>query len=75
MDRVFEPDRLAIRNNRTICLLWAATAALFLVAIFFALVAVQFASMGLLAEVLIRTYHSANRRPPWTIARRLGSVD
>ncbi len=33
MDRVFEPDRLAIRNNRTICLLWAATAALFLLAI------------------------------------------
>jgi len=48
---------------------------LFLVAIFFALVAVQFASMGLLAEVLIRTYHSANRRPPWTVARRLGRVD
>ncbi len=33
MDRVFEPDRQAIRNNRTIYLLWAATAALFLLAI------------------------------------------
>lgn len=48
---------------------------LFLVAIFFGLVAVQFASIGLLAEVLIRTYHSANRRQPWTVTRRLGAVD
>ena len=45
---------------------------LFLVAIFFALVAVQFAFMGLIAEVLIRTYHSANRRPPWSVAERKG---
>ncbi len=44
---------------------------LFLVAIFFALVAVQFAFMGLLAEVLIRTYHRANRRPPYAIAEKL----
>jgi glycosyltransferase involved in cell wall biosynthesis len=41
---------------------------LFLVAIFFALVAVQFAVLGLLAEVLIRTYHSSNRRPPYSVA-------
>ncbi|MDA8244764.1 MAG: glycosyltransferase family 2 protein [Elusimicrobia bacterium] len=46
---------------------------LFLVAIFFALVAVQFAFMGLMAEVLIRTYHSANRRPPWAVAEKAGS--
>jgi len=44
---------------------------LFLVAIFFALVAVQFAFMGLMAEVLIRTYHSANRKPPYTVADKL----
>lgn len=44
---------------------------LFLVAIFFALVAVQFAFMGLMAEVLIRTYHSANRKPPYAIAEKL----
>jgi glycosyltransferase involved in cell wall biosynthesis len=44
---------------------------LFLVAIFFALVAVQFAFMGLMAEVLIRTYHSANRRPTYAIAEDL----
>jgi glycosyltransferase involved in cell wall biosynthesis len=45
---------------------------LFLVAIFFAIVAVQFAFMGLIAEVLIRTYHSANRRPPYTVAEESG---
>jgi glycosyltransferase involved in cell wall biosynthesis len=46
---------------------------LFLVAIFFALVAVQFAFMGLMAEVLIRTYHSTSRKPPYTVAEQLGS--
>ena len=45
---------------------------LFLVAIFFALVAVQFAFMGLMTEVLIRTYHSANRKPPYTVAEMVG---
>jgi glycosyltransferase involved in cell wall biosynthesis len=45
---------------------------LFLVAIFFALVAVQLAALGLLAEVLIRTYHSSNRRPPYTVAEEAG---
>ncbi|MDO8803890.1 MAG: glycosyltransferase [Elusimicrobiota bacterium] len=44
---------------------------LFLVAIFFALVAVQFAFMGLLAEVIVRTYHSANRKPPYSVAERI----
>ncbi|HBA59940.1 MAG TPA: glycosyltransferase [Elusimicrobia bacterium] len=48
---------------------------LFLVAIFFALVAAQFAFMGLIAEVLIRTYHSANRKPPYTVAERSQAVD
>lgn len=45
---------------------------LFLVAIFFALIAVQFAFMGLMAEVLVRTYHSANRKPPYTVAENIG---
>lgn len=45
---------------------------LFLVAIFFGIVAVQFAFMGLMAEVLIRTYHSANRKPPYAVAERTG---
>lgn len=45
---------------------------LFLLAIFFALVAVQFAVLGLLAEVLIRTYHSSSRRPPYNVAEKAG---
>ncbi len=43
---------------------------LFLVAIFFALAGMQFAFMGLMAEVMIRTYHSANRKPPYSIAEK-----
>jgi hypothetical protein len=34
---------------------------------------VQFAFMGLMAEVLIRTYHSANRRPPYAVAEESGT--
>ncbi len=45
---------------------------LFLLAIFFALVAVQFAALGLLAEVLIRTYHSSSRKPPYSVADEAG---
>ncbi len=45
---------------------------LFLVAIFLSLVAVQFGFMGLMAEILIRTYHSANRKPPYTVAEKAG---
>lgn len=45
---------------------------LFLLAIFFAMVAVQFAALGLLAEVLIRTYHSSSRKPPYSVAEEAG---
>ena len=41
---------------------------LFLLAVFMALAGIQFAVMGLLAEVIVRTYHSANRKPPYTVA-------
>ncbi|MBU2574409.1 MAG: glycosyltransferase family 2 protein [Elusimicrobia bacterium] len=40
---------------------------LFLVAIFFALVGVQFAFMGLLAEILVRTYYRSTRKPAYHI--------
>ncbi len=45
---------------------------LFLLAIFFALVGVQFAVLGLIAEVLIRTYHSSSRKPPYAVAEKAG---
>ena len=41
---------------------------LFLLAVFMALAGIQFAVMGLLAKVIVRTYHSANRKPPYTVA-------
>lgn len=40
---------------------------LFLVAIFFALVGVQFAFMGLMAEILVRTYYRSTRKPAYHI--------
>ena len=40
---------------------------LFLVAIFFALVGVQLAFMGLMAEILVRTYYRSTRRPAYRI--------
>ena len=47
---------------------------LFLLAIFFALVGVQFAVLGLIAEVLIRTYHSSSRKPPYAVAEKAGEA-
>lgn len=40
---------------------------LFLVAIFFALVGVQFAFMGLMAEILVRTYYRSTHKPAYHI--------
>lgn len=40
---------------------------LFLVAIFFALVGVQFAFMGLMAEIIVRTYYRSTRKFPYII--------
>ena len=39
----------------------------FLVAIFFAIVAIQFAFMGLMAEILVRTYYRSTHKPAYTI--------
>ncbi|MDA8132753.1 MAG: glycosyltransferase family 2 protein [Elusimicrobia bacterium] len=47
---------------------------LFLLSIFFALVGVQFAVLGLIAEVLIRTYHSSSRKPPYAVAEKAGEA-
>lgn len=45
---------------------------LFLVAIFFALVGIQFILLGLIAEMLMRTYYGASGRPPYRVRRRSG---
>jgi hypothetical protein len=48
---------------------------LFMLAIFSALVAVQFAALGLIAEVLIRTYHSSSRKPSYSVTEEAGSAE
>jgi len=45
---------------------------LFLVAIFFALVGIQFAFMGLMAEILVRTYYRSTRKPAYAIKETIG---
>jgi glycosyltransferase involved in cell wall biosynthesis len=45
---------------------------LFTIAIFFALVGVQFLAIGLLAELLIRIYFQSQDFRPYTIARKIG---
>ncbi len=40
---------------------------LFLVAIFFALAGLQFAFMGLMTEILVRTYYRSNHKPAYAI--------
>jgi glycosyltransferase involved in cell wall biosynthesis len=40
---------------------------LFLVAIFLAIVGVQFAFMGLMAEIMVRTYYRSTRKPAYVI--------
>jgi glycosyltransferase involved in cell wall biosynthesis len=45
---------------------------LFLIAIFFAVVGVQFIVLGLLAELLIRTYFESTDRVPYSIAKKIG---
>jgi glycosyltransferase involved in cell wall biosynthesis len=45
---------------------------LFLISIFFAVVGVQFLVMGLLAELLIRTYFESTDRPTYSIAKTEG---
>ena len=45
---------------------------LFLVAIFFALVGTQFILLGLIAEMLMRTYYGASGKPPYRVRRKAG---
>ncbi|KKW20989.1 MAG: Glycosyl transferase family 2 [Parcubacteria group bacterium GW2011_GWF2_50_9] len=44
---------------------------LFLVAIFFALAGIQFAFMGLMSEILVRTYYRSTRKPAYVIKETL----
>lgn len=44
---------------------------LFLVAIFFALVGIQLLLMGLIAEILVRTYYETNKKPAYSIREKI----
>lgn len=45
---------------------------LFILAMIFAVMAVQFLGMGLIAEIMIRTYFESQRKPAYRIAQRIG---
>lgn len=45
---------------------------LFLVSIFFALVGIQLILLGLLAEIVVRTYYEINDRPPYFVREKTG---
>jgi hypothetical protein len=45
-----------------------------LLAILLAVVGVQFISMGLLGEMLVRTYHESQRKPVYRVRQRLGGA-
>jgi glycosyltransferase involved in cell wall biosynthesis len=51
---------------------WVHRNPLFVIAMIFAVIAIQFFGLGLLAELLIRTYFESSARAPYSIARRIG---
>ena len=52
--------------------IWVHRNPLFLVSVFLGVVGVQFLALGLLAELLVRTYFEASDRVPYSIGRKLG---
>lgn len=52
--------------------IWVHRNPLFVIAMIFAVIAVQFFGLGLLAELLIRTYFESSARAPYSIVRRIG---
>jgi len=52
--------------------IWVHRNPLLLVGLFLGVVGVQFMALGLLAELLVRTYFEASQRLPYSIARKIG---
>ena len=52
--------------------IWVHRNPLFMIAMIFAVIAVQFFGLGLLAELLIRTYFESSARSPYSISRKAG---
>jgi hypothetical protein len=55
--------------------IWVHRNPLFSIAAFSALLGVQSLGMGLLAELIVRTYFESQGRSPYPIAERLGFAD
>lgn len=51
---------------------WVHRNPLFMIAIFCGVLGIQFVGMGLLAELVIRTYFASSEEPPYSIAKRIG---
>lgn len=45
---------------------------LFLVSIFLGLIGIQLVLLGLLAEIIVRTYYEINNRPPYFVRKKIG---
>ena len=54
------------------CQIFVKDQPLFLVAILFAIVGIQFIVLGLLAEINIRTYYKTNQKPPYFVKEKEG---
>jgi glycosyltransferase involved in cell wall biosynthesis len=52
--------------------IWVHRNPLFIIAMFFAVIAVQFFGLGLLAELMIRTYFESSARAPYSISKKIG---
>jgi glycosyltransferase involved in cell wall biosynthesis len=52
--------------------IWVHRNPLFMIAIFFGVIAVQFLGLGLLAELIIRTYFESSARHPYSITKKIG---
>jgi len=51
---------------------WVHRNPLFLISIMFSVVGIQFLGLGLIAEIIIRTYYESRNKPAYTVARMEG---
>jgi hypothetical protein len=51
---------------------WVHRNPLFIISMIFSVMAVQFLVLGLLAEIMVRTYFESQHKPPYLVARSCG---
>lgn len=64
-----------VAYQRLINHIWVHLQPLFIVAMVFSVMAVQFLALGLIAEIMIRTYFESQSKPTYLIAARRGYLD